>query len=74
MPLAEAKPTDQLSVDEVAELCGMTHGRVCQLLRAGEMKGTKRRGGIWEIERREADKFKKQPQGKGRPRLNGHGH
>lgn len=66
--LAQAKPTDRLSPDEVAELCGMTHGRVCQLLRSGEMKGEKGRGGLWEIERREAEKFVDQPEGGGRPR------
>lgn len=74
VPLVEAKPTDKLSVDEVAELCGMCHSRVCQLLRAGEMKGTKFRGIFWQVERREAEKFKIQPEGKGRPRVNGHSH
>lgn len=65
--LTSAKPTDWLTPDEVAELCGMTHGRVCQLLRSGEMKGEKRRGNLWEIQRREAEKFKEQP-AMGRPR------
>lgn len=67
--LSQAKSGDFLSVDEVAELCGMTHGRVCQLLRSGEMKGTKLRGIIWQIIRREAEKFKVRPEGKGRPRI-----
>ena len=66
--LIQAKPTDWLSPDEVAELCGMTHGRVCQLLRSGAMKGEKRRGGLWEILRREAEKFRDGSNGKGRPR------
>ena len=68
MKLADSKPTDKLSVVEVAELTGMTHGRVCQLLRSGEMKGIKFRGVLWEIERREAEKFMEQPNGGGRPR------
>lgn len=68
MSIVEAKPGDLLSPEEVAELCGMTHGRVCQLLRSGEMKGTKGRGGLWDIPLREAKKFVKQPEGGGRPR------
>lgn len=67
--LSRAKPDDLLSVDEVAELCGMTHGRVCQLLRSGEMKGTKFRGIMWQITRREAEKFKVRPEGRGRRRI-----
>lgn len=71
VPLAQTKPTDKLSADEVAQLCGMTHGRVCQLLQSGEMKGTQGRGRIWQIERREAEKFKQRPEGPGRPRIAG---
>ena len=69
MPAAQAtRPTDLLSAGEVAELCGITHGRVCQLLTSGEMKGRKFRGIIWQIERREAEKFVDKPDGPGRPR------
>jgi hypothetical protein len=68
VPLAETKPTDLLSADEVAELCGMTHGRVCQLLQSKTMKGNKLRGIIWQVERREAEKFRKPSEGPGRPR------
>ena len=72
VPLAKAtKPTDLLSAHEVAELCGMTHGRVCQLLQSGEMKGEKLRQIIWQIERREAEKFIHRPDGPGRPRNGG---
>lgn len=66
--IAEAKPTDMLSAYEVAELCGMTHGRVCQLLQAGTMKGEKLLGLVWQIQRREAEKFVNRPDGPGRPR------
>lgn len=69
VPLAEAKPTDLLSAHEVAELCGMTHGRVCQLLQSGEMKGSKLRGIMWQVERREAERFSSRPEGPGRPRV-----
>ncbi len=65
--LAEAKATDWLTPEEVAEMCGMTHGRVCQLLRSGEMKGKQGRGRMWAIQRREAEKFREQPT-TGRPR------
>ena len=68
VPLSKTKSTDMLTVDEVAELCGLTHGRVCQLLRSEEMRGTKFAGVVWQIERREAEKFKQKPQAKGRPR------
>ncbi len=67
--LAQTKPTDWLTPEEVAELCGMTHGRVCQLLRSGSMKGEKRRGGLWEVQRREAVKFSHRSGGRGRPRI-----
>ena len=66
--LAQAKPTDLLTADEVAELCGMTRGRVSQLLISGEMKGSKLRGILWQIQRREAEKFANRPEGPGRPR------
>lgn len=66
--LAEARPTDLLTADEVAEICGMTHGRVCQLLQAGIMKGTKLRGILWQVQRREAERFVNRPDGPGRPR------
>lgn len=66
--LAQAKPTDLLSADEVAELCGLTRGRVSQLLISGEMKGKKLRNLFWQVERREAEKFVSQPDGPGRPR------
>lgn len=69
VPLAQAKPTDLLTAYEVAELCGMTHGRVCQLLQSGEMKGSKLLDIIWQVERREAEKFIKSPGGPGRPRI-----
>lgn len=67
--LVETKPTDMLTAAEVAELCGMTHGRVCQLLQSGEMKGEKFRGILWQVQRREAEKFASKPEGKGRPRV-----
>ena len=69
VPADKASPTDLLSTAEVAELCGMTKGRVCQLLQSGEMIGKKLRGLYWMIERREADKFADQPVGGGRPRI-----
>lgn len=69
--LAEAKATDWLNPDEVAALCGMTHSRVCQLLRSGEMVGRQGRGRLWEVQRREAEKFIEQPNGAGRPRNGG---
>ena len=68
VPLAQAKPTDLLSADEVAELCGMTRGRVCQLLQSGQMKGEKYRKIIWQVERQEAERFLDRPDGPGRPR------
>lgn len=68
VPLSKTKSTDKLTVEEVAELCGLTHGRVCQLLRSGEMKGEKFANVVWQIERREADKFRNRTTGKGRPR------
>jgi excisionase family DNA binding protein len=68
VPLAATKSTDWLTTEEVAVLCGMTHSRVCQLLRSKQMNGEQGRGRIWRIQRREAEKFREQPDGAGRPR------
>ena len=68
IPQAKALSVDMLAVDEVAELCGMTVGRVYQLLRSGEMKGTKYRNVYWQITKKQAAKFRHHPDGGGRPR------
>lgn len=67
--LSATKPSDMLSVKEVAELCGITHGRVCQLLRDGIMKGQKFQKIVWQVRRREAEKFIERPTSVGRPRI-----
>lgn len=59
---------DLLNAHEVAKLCRMSHSRVCQLLRAGTMRGTKLWGNWWHVERAEAERFVQQPPGAGRPR------
>ena len=59
---------DWLSADEVAALCGMSHSRVCQLLRSGELPGERLRGKFWQVRRKHAERFIQQPAGKGRPR------
>jgi hypothetical protein len=69
--LAQAKANDWLTPEEVAVLCGMTHSRVCQLLRKQIMKGEQGRGRLWRVQRREAEKFLDQPDGAGRPRRAG---
>lgn len=69
MPLSAAKANDLLTVEEVAELCGITHSRVCQLLRAEIMKGVKWRGILWQIKRKEAERFINRPTPGGRPRI-----
>ncbi len=66
--LSSTKPNDLLSVEEVAKICGLTHGRVCQLLRAGVMKGEKYRNIIWQVRRRDAEAFCERPTTVGRPR------
>ncbi len=68
IPLSRAKSNDLLTVDEVANLCGMTHGRVCQLLRSGAMRGQKLRT-LWQVARKEAEKFIERPTTAGRPRV-----
>lgn len=69
VPLSDTKPDDLLSVDEVAELLGCTHGRVCQLLRTGELRGEKFRNIVWQIKRSDAEKFVREPGTPGRPRI-----
>jgi len=56
-----------LTASEAADLLGMTHGRVCQLLRAGLMKGHKVGRLVWLIPESEAKKFVEKPT-VGRPR------
>ncbi len=69
VPLSATRANDLLSVHEVATLCGMTHSRVCQLLRSGEMKGKKFRDVIWQVKRKDAEKFAERPNPEGRPRI-----
>lgn len=58
-----------LTVAEAAELVGITTGRLCQLLRAGVLKGHKAGERTWLIPRKELDRFKAKPQTTGRPRV-----
>jgi excisionase family DNA binding protein len=67
--LADTKADDLLTVKEVATLCGMTHSRVCQLLRSGEMRGKKLQRVLWQVKRREAEKFVERKNPEGRPRV-----
>lgn len=57
IPMSRTNPDDLLSPEEVAALTGMSHSRVCQLLRKRQMNGRKVRGRMWEIQRREAERF-----------------
>lgn len=57
---------NHLPVSEAAKVAGLTVGRVYQLLRSGEMKGT-RWGSFWQVSEKEAKKFSK-PAKTGRPR------
>jgi len=64
-----ARPGEFVSTDEAARILGMTPGRVCQLLRAGEMQGQKIGRRVWVIPRAEVERIKRIPQKVGRPRI-----
>ena len=67
MKVLEPAKDRLLTVREVCHLTGLTHGRVCQLLRSGQMKGTKIGRLMWLIPENEAKKFV-DPTPVGRPR------
>lgn len=54
---------------EAAEVIGITQGRLCQLLRAGILKGRKAGQQTWLIPKREVERFQSTPQKTGRPRV-----
>lgn len=58
-----------LTVSEAAQIVGITNGRLCQLLRAGVLKGHKAGNCAWMIPRKEIERFKAKPQTTGRPRV-----
>jgi len=53
---------------EAASIIGCTEGRVCQMARAGELKGQKMGKRAWIILRKDCEKYAKSPQKVGRPR------
>lgn len=59
---------DYVTVAEAAEIIGCTDGRVCQMARAGELKGQKMGKRTWIILRKDCEKYAKTPQKMGRPR------
>jgi len=56
-----------LTVSEAARQCGLTDGRVRQLLRAGAIQGVKVSLALWLIPAAEVEKLKVVPK-RGRPR------
>jgi len=58
-----------LSTKEAAEVIGCTEGRVCQLLRSGDLAGEKINERAWVVHRESAEKYAKRPQHTGRPRI-----
>jgi len=58
-----------VSVQEAADLIGITDGRVRQLLRSGELRGHKVNERAWIIPMDEVERFRKLPPGKGRARI-----
>jgi excisionase family DNA binding protein len=63
------EPTSErlLTVAEAAALLGVTPGRICQMLWAGQMAGQKV-GVIWLIPEREVLRHRERPSKVGRPR------
>lgn len=57
-----------LTVAEAAKLIGCTHGRVHQLLKSKQIRGTKFSERAWAVNRKSAQNYAKQPQTVGRPR------
>ncbi len=59
-----------LTVAEAAERLGVNHSRVCQLLRAGRLKGQKIGRLMWLIREEDLEKFAAEERKPGRPRKN----
>lgn len=60
--------TRMYTVQEAAEASGLTHGRICQLLRSGEIKGQKVGRLMWLIPESEVRRIAERGGGPGRPR------
>jgi excisionase family DNA binding protein len=59
---------------EAADIIGVTHGRIRQLIRSGELPAYKIGEGkraTYLIKRGDLEPFKQQPKGRGRPRKGG---
>lgn len=57
------------TVDEAAEVAGVTRGRLSQMIRSGVVKGLRVSGTCWLVSEREAQKVRKESSRVGRPRL-----
>lgn len=60
---------EYVSVPEAAEIIGCTDGRVRQMLRQGMLRAKKISERAWLVLRKEAEKYAKTPQKRGRPRI-----
>ena len=60
---------DFVTVQEAADTIGITHSRVCQMIRAGELKAERLGDRIWLISCREVSRVKKSKRRGGRPRV-----
>lgn len=58
-----------VTVPEAAKLIGITPGRLCQMLRAGDAKGYKAGPRAWLMPKSEVRRLKNKPQTTGRPRV-----
>lgn len=61
-------PKTMISVNQAAEIIGVTVSRIRQMLRGGELKGVKLTERAWVIDERSARKAAKNPHSVGRPR------
>jgi len=57
-----------LSVQEVAEVLGVSERRVLQFREEGRLRGSRRFGKSWAIQRSEVERFSKEPRSPGRPK------
>lgn len=64
-------PENFLNVREAASVIGCTEGRICQLLRAGVVRGEKLNERAWLIYRDSAEAYARSPRLVGRPRTVG---
>jgi excisionase family DNA binding protein len=56
-----------ITLTEAAELTGYSEGWICRLLNTNRLKGRRWNGRAWQVDKKDALRYAKEPHEKGRP-------